>query len=133
MIGILGVAAIVFLALFARRRVAQKQAGGGPFNRMQDSPQMQQVQDWNRSATPPAAGVFVPPNSVPAAAGTTPAIPPIPAAVAVAVPKKSKSFKSIASKSMKSLRMTPRTSEWYYAANPKASEDLSALPQKGWD
>jgi len=118
-LGILGIAAIVFLALFARKRMAQKQGGGGPFARMQDTPDMQQVQDIDRGATPPAAGVFVPPA--------------IPGAAAVAAPKKSKSFKSVASKSMKSIGLTPRTSEWYYAANPKHSEDLSALPQKGWD
>lgn len=97
--------------------MVQEQNGGRAFKRMQDSPPMQQVQD--RSATPPAAGVFVPP-------GVTPAAPA--AAAAVAAPKKSKSYRSVASKSMKSWK-----SEWYYAANPKHSEDLSALPQRGWD
>ncbi|KAK5941164.1 hypothetical protein PMZ80_006441 [Knufia obscura] len=124
-LGIIGIAAIVFLALFARKRMVRKQEGGGPFKRMQDTPpvrrvqEMQRVYDVNRGATPPAAGVFVP--------------PPIPSTAAVAAPKKSKSFRSVASKSMKSMGLTPRTSEWYYAANPKHSEDLSALPQKGWD
>lgn len=41
----------------------------------------------------------------------------------------SKSFKSMTSKSWRSRNMTPRTSAWFYAANPKKSTDLTALPQ----
>lgn len=126
-LGTLGIAIIVFLAVLARRRMLWKQAardgtgtgaaaGAGAWSKMRESPEtrqpeMRQTAQVTRGATPPAAGVFVPP-------------------VAVA-PKKSKSFKSI--KSLRSLGLTPRSSAWYNAANPKSSSDVTALPQRGWD
>lgn len=122
-LGIVGVALIIFIALLARKRMMRKQSsegkavtetGSGPWKKMRDSPEMRQTTEADRRATPPAPGVYVPPAEPP--------------------PIKSKSFKSLKSlKSLRSLKMTPRTSQWYNAANPKSSSDVTALPQRGWD
>lgn len=134
-LGIIGIAAIVFFALMARRRLVMKQSGGAgigpgpaagdrPWKRMRDSPEMRHSMAppplppiADRGATPPAAGVFVPPVPRDARIPRTPR-----------TPKTSKSFRSL--RSLKSLKLTPRT---YYAANPKSSSDVTALPQRGWD
>ncbi|MBA7494831.1 hypothetical protein ES702_05408 [subsurface metagenome] len=110
-----------------------------------------------QSATPPAAGVYIPHSLHKTSAGTLGTVAAgVLAKAGIGHTKSnesvakdveadspvskhghsksimsltSKSFKSMTSKSWRSRNMTPRTSAWFYAANPKKSSDLTALPQ----
>jgi len=147
--GLIGVAAIVGLAVFLRRR--QK---SDAFERMPDNPEPQRSTQSDMTISNKAAALGATSSGSAAVAPVALGMPEDPS-VADAIRKEvsmaagigglagaqaaTKSLKSAkSSKSSKSIlssrsALTPRTSEWYYAANPKQSSDLSPLPQKGWD
>lgn len=108
-VGLLGVCAIVYLAILARKRLVNKRNGTvDSWEKMRETSEIKQAQDTSYRPVPSAAesALFA----------------------TITHPKKSKSVRSY--RSWKTH--TPRSSAWY-AANPKKSADLSALPQKTWD
>lgn len=109
-VGILGVATIVVVAMLARRRLADRQQQHAP--------------SWEKISEGPAM-----------IQNAAPAPRAVPTAVEVAAPPFA--ARHISMKSIRSLRSwtnsNARMLGWYEATYPKKSSDLSALPQKGWD